>query len=115
VPVLVGAISLQAKDMTALCMHRANHEIAAGPQEPKDDRLKVLGNEMQDGKSPCSSFKGKSVGEHARKTSCCDLPSSVVRPLAALIAVGATRAPVMLLTLLQQRASPSDKRLFFKK
>jgi hypothetical protein len=66
VPVLVGAISLQAKDMTALCMHRANHENAAGPQEPKDDRLKVLGDEMQDGKSPCSSLRGKSsVGGRA--------------------------------------------------
>ena len=33
-----------SKDMTALCMRRANHEIAAGPQQPKEDRLKVLGN-----------------------------------------------------------------------
>lgn len=33
-----------SKDMTALCMRRANHENAAGPQQPKEDRLKVLGN-----------------------------------------------------------------------
>ena len=33
-----------SKDMTALCMRRANHEIATGPQQPKEDRLKVLGN-----------------------------------------------------------------------
>lgn len=47
-------------------MQRANHEIAAGPQEPKDDRPKVLGNQMQDGKSPCSSLRGKSVSIRAR-------------------------------------------------
>jgi hypothetical protein len=52
--------------MTALCMQRANHENAAGPQEPKDDRPKVLGNQMQDGKSPCWSLRGKSVSIRAR-------------------------------------------------
>lgn len=31
---------LAGEDMTALCMQRANHENAAGPQQPKDDRLK---------------------------------------------------------------------------
>jgi hypothetical protein len=31
---------LQVKKVTALCIHRANHGNAAGPQEPKEDRLK---------------------------------------------------------------------------
>ena len=77
-PVLFGAISLRVKDMTALCMRRANHENAAGPQEPKDDRPKVLGNQMQDGKSPCWQPQRQKC-KHTSKA-CCYLPCLDARP-----------------------------------
>jgi hypothetical protein len=78
------------KKVTALCIHRANHENAAGPQEPKDDRLKwwETRNEMQ-------TTKAHVQDSRAKVSACCDLPYlGCARPSAAPI-VGTTRALVM--------------------
>ena len=60
-------------------MHRANHENAAGPQEPKDDRPKVLGDQMQDGKSPCWQLQRQKCVHTSNAH--CYLPCSDARPL----------------------------------
>jgi hypothetical protein len=58
---LLGVVFWQEKEVTALCMHLANHENASGAPQSKEDRVKWWENVMQDDRSPCSRLACKSV------------------------------------------------------